>query len=197
MQPKPTFFSSPADLRGWLKAHHGDTPELWFGFLKKTTGRAGLTYKEALDEALCYGWIDGVRKTIDAERYMIRFSPRKPDSFWSRVNTRRAEELIKLKKMAAPGRKAFERRDATRNSEYSYERETATLSPAEQKLFRANRKAWEFFQALPPYARRMSAWFVVSARRPETRQKRLLRLIGDSAAGRRLDGLGPKPARGG
>jgi uncharacterized protein YdeI (YjbR/CyaY-like superfamily) len=156
------------------------------GFVKKATGAASLTYREALDEALCHGWIDGVRKSVGADRYTIRFSPRKADSFWSAVNTRRARELVAEGRMAAPGLAAFERRDMTRTAEYSYERKGASFSPAEERLFRANRKAWEFFQAQPPGYRRTCTWFVASAKREETRLRRLERLIAVHASGRRL-----------
>jgi uncharacterized protein YdeI (YjbR/CyaY-like superfamily) len=182
----PIFFRSPAELRRWLQAHHDDTPELWVGLLKKTTGRAGLTYKEALDEALCHGWIDGVRKSVDEDRYLIRFTPRKADSFWSAVNTRRVLELVELKRMAPPGLEAFARRDVGRTREYSYERAAARLEPGEERLFRAGGKAWEFFQAQAPSYRRTVTWWVVSAKQPETRRRRLQKLIGSCAAARRL-----------
>ena len=127
-----------------------------------------------------------MRKPAGADRYTIRFSPRKADSFWSPVNTKRARELVAEGRMAAPGRAAFERRDPNQTAKYSYERAAASFSPTEEKLFRANRKAWDFFQAQPPYYRRTCTWFVASAKRDETRLKRLERLIATCAAGRRL-----------
>ncbi len=186
------FFESAAKLRTWLEAHHKNTSELWVGFLKKATGKPSVTYPEALDEALCFGWIDGVRKSIDAERYMIRFTPRKKDSYWSAVNTKRAAELKKRGRMAPAGLAAFEARDAERTRKYSFEREAAVFPPELERKFKGNKRAWMFFQTLPPGVRRVATHWVVSAARDETRQRRLAQLIEASADGRR-PGIIAKP----
>jgi uncharacterized protein YdeI (YjbR/CyaY-like superfamily) len=182
----PTFFASRQKFRAWLEKHHANTLELWIGFYNKASGRGGITYKEALDEALCFGWIDGVRKRLNDEAYVQRFTPRKAKSYWSAVNTKRAKELIKEKRMAPPGLDAFQRRDASVTRRYSFEREAPSFSAAQLKEFRADRAAWEFFEAQPPYYRRLLTFYVVSAKREETLRKRLARLIGESAAGRRV-----------
>lgn len=184
--PKPTFFKTPADLRKWLAKNGTKYTELWVGFYKKDSGKGGPTYKEALDEALCFGWIDGVRKTLDAESYVQRFTPRKKKSYWSAVNTRRAEELIKEKRMAPPGLKAFEARDMAATARYSFEREAPIFEPADLRTFKANRAAWTFFEAQPPYYRKLMVLRVVSAKREETRRKRLEELMAVSAAGQRM-----------
>jgi uncharacterized protein YdeI (YjbR/CyaY-like superfamily) len=161
-------------------------PELVVGFYKTGSGKGGLTYREALDEALCAGWIDGVRRSVDAASYSIRFTPRKSRSTWSAVNIRRAEELSRLGLMQAPGQAAFAERDVQRAKLYSYERETGSLEPAQEKRFQANARAWKFFSAQPPYYRRTATWWVISAKREETRERRLATLIADSAQGRKI-----------
>jgi uncharacterized protein YdeI (YjbR/CyaY-like superfamily) len=184
---KPTFFATPAEFRRWLKQHHRSAKELWVGFYKKRSGRPSITWPESVDEALCFGWIDGVRKSIDANGYMIRFSPRKAGSNWSLVNTRRAEALIRERRMHSAGRRAFERRDPARSGVYSFEqREHAALSAEQEKLFKANNPAWAFFQAQPPGYRKVAVFWVTSAKREATRASRLQLLIDDSAAGQRI-----------
>ncbi len=160
--------------------------ELWIGFYKKSTGHPSVTYHEALDEALCVGWIDGVRKSVDEDRYVIRFTPRTPRSYWSAVNTTRALELKARGLMKPAGLEAFEARDVEKTQKYSFERAAASLPPALERAFRGNRKAWDFFQAQPPSYRRTLTWFVVGAAKDETRRKRLAKLMAASAAGRRL-----------
>ena len=187
-----TFFETPADFRAWLAEYHDVARELWVGFHKKGTGRPSITWPEAVDQALCFGWIDGVRKSIDADSYVIRFTPRKQNSIWSAVNTKRARELTKLGLMHASGLKKFEERNQEKTNQYSFEREHAELPPALQKQFRANRAAWKFFQDQPPGYRKLAAWYVISAKQDATRQKRLARLIADSEAGRRIGMLEPK-----
>jgi uncharacterized protein YdeI (YjbR/CyaY-like superfamily) len=187
---KPRYFKSSADFRAWLARNHDSAPELLVGFHKKDSGKGGLTYPEALDEALCFGWIDGVRRRVDADNYSIRFSPRRPRSIWSAVNTRRAGELIAAGRMDPSGLKVFRDRDETRSNAYSYERENVTLDAALLRRLRANRAAAAFFDAQSPSYRRIMAWFVMSARRDETRARRLDHLIAACAAGRRL-GLEP------
>lgn len=182
-----TFFKTPGDFRRWLKTHHASEPELWVGFYKRSTGRPSLTWPESVDEALCFGWIDGIRKKIDEASYVIRFSPRKPGSNWSNVNTRKADELIRAGRMQPAGRRAFEARDPARSGVYSFEqREHATLTPTQEKQFRANKAAWSFFEAQPPGYRKIAVFYVASAKRDATRARRLKILIDDSAAGRRI-----------
>ena len=189
---KPTFFKTPGQFRGWLEKHHSKETELWLGMHKKGSGRPSVTYKEALDEALCFGWIDGVRKSIDAESFVQRFTPRKAKSYWSAVNTKRAQELIAAGRMAPPGLAAFERRDKSATAKYSFERETAAFDAASLKKFRANRAAWSFFSEQAPYYRRLMAHWITSAKKEETRASRLAILVADSAAGRRVGLLAPR-----
>lgn len=185
-----TYFASQADLRRWLATHHATETELWVGFYKAGSGQRGITYKQALDEALCFGWIDGVRKRVDEARFMQRFSPRTSKSNWSAVNIRRMGELDKLGVIQPPGRRAFETRDAKRTATYSYENRPKELEGEYAQLLKANTKAWTFYEALPPSARRTCTWFVLSAVKEETQRKRLDTLIKGLAEGRRMDLLG-------
>jgi uncharacterized protein YdeI (YjbR/CyaY-like superfamily) len=185
-KPEPIFFTSAEQLRGWFARNHAMTKELWIGFYTKASGREGISYRQALDEALCVGWIDGVRKRFSDDSYVQRFTPRTARSYWSAVNTRRAQELIKAKRMAAPGLRAFEARDAAADARYSFEREAASFARAQLKRFQASRQAWKFFEAQPPGYRKLMAFYVTSAKKEETRTARLERLIAASAAGRRL-----------
>ena len=159
---------------------------------KKASGKGGVTYKEALDEALCFGWIDGVRKRLDDEAFVQRFTPRRRNSYWSAVNIRRAKELREAGRMHAAGLAAFGRRDEVKSERYSFERQNVKLDPSAERQFRANPKAWEFFQSDAPWYRRVAVHWVTSAKRPETRQRRLETLIRDAAAGRRIGPLTPK-----
>ena len=190
---EPTFFKTSGHLRRWLEKNHGSATELWVGMYKKASGKIGITYKEALDEALCFGWIDGVRKSVDAEAYVQRFTPRRANSYWSAVNTTRAKELIGAGRMHDAGLAVFERRDTSKTARYSFEREHAKLDAPAEKQFRANTKAWQFFQSQPPGYRRVALHWVTSAKRPETRQRRLETLIRDSGRGRRIGLLTQKP----
>jgi len=183
---KPTFFKTPADFRSWLERHHARADALLVGFYKKESGKPSITWPESVDEALCFGWIDGIRRRIDDIRYSIRFTPRRRGSIWSNVNTKRVAELIKDKRMRPAGVKAFEARDPKKTGIYSFERETATLPAEFEKAFRANTKAWKFWEAQPPGYRRLAAYFVTSAKQDETRRRRLDVLIRDSAQGLRL-----------
>ena len=184
---KPTYFPSAADFRAWLTANHVQLTELFVGFHKKDSGKPSITYPEALDQALCFGWIDGVRKSVNATSYMVRFTPRKPKTYWSKVNTNRANQLVKLGLMQPPGAKVFQARDQATTARYSFERETAKLSPASAKQFKSNPKAWTFFQSQPPYYQRVCTWWVVSAKQDTTRLRRLQTLITASTQHRRLD----------
>jgi uncharacterized protein YdeI (YjbR/CyaY-like superfamily) len=184
---EPTFFETPAELRAWLDRHHESETELWVGFHRKASGRPSITWPEAVDEALCVGWIDGVRKSVDEQSYKIRFTPRKPASNWSSVNIGRVAELTAQGRMRPAGVAAFERRSEARSGIYSYEQQKeARLDPAQEREFRAHPEAWSFFQAQPQGYRRTATWWVVSAKREATRVKRLATLIDDSASGRRL-----------
>jgi len=189
---KPTFFSSALEFHRWLASNHDSSYELLLGFHKKTSGLKSITYPEALDEALCFGWIDGVRRNLNETSYTIRFTPRKPKSIWSLVNVRHVERLKKAGRMRSSGLAAFERRDAKRTGIYSFENRPKELSPEFQKLFRANKKAWEFFKAEPPYIKRTVAFWVMSAKKEETRIRRLQQLIEGSAKGKRMGVLEPK-----
>ena len=181
----PTFFSNPDELRAWLGAH-GSEAELWVGFYKKGLGKGGITYAEAVDEALCHGWIDGIRKTIDADSYTNRFTPRRRGSVWSQVNIKLAHELIAAGRMQPAGLAAFEARDGARSGQYSYEQRTRDLAGDELARLQADAAAWAFYQAQPPSYRRAAAGWVMSAKREERRRKRLATLIEDSRAGRRI-----------
>ena len=182
----PTFFKTPAAFRAWLKTHHASESELWLGMYKKASLKGGITYKEALDEALCFGWIDGVRKSLNAEAFVQRFTPRTAKSYWSAVNTKRAQELIKEKRMAPPGLRTFDARDASLTKRYSFEREAPVFGAALLRRFKANKAAWAFFEAQPPGYRKLATFFVTSAKKPETREKRLERLIATSGVGKRI-----------
>ena len=190
-----THFETPEELRAWLEAHHDTATELWVGFYKKATGRPSITYPQALDEALCYGWIDGVRKSVDAESYTTRFTARRRGSNWSAVNIRRVGELTALGRMRPPGLRAFEARDPSKSSPYSSENAPVDFAADLAAQFRANAAAWDFFQAQPPGYRRTATWWVMSAKREDTRRKRLATLIEDSAHGRRLALLTSPPRR--
>jgi len=171
------FFKTPADFRKWLDQNHEGATALWLAFFQKDSGRPSITYPEALDEALCYGWIDGVRKAIDDASYTIRFTPRKPGSIWSQINLRRVGELTKIGRMMPSGIAVFRARDLEKENRYSFENRPQKLDPIGEKKFRANKKAWEFFQSQPPGYQRVAIWWVISAKREETRLRRLQKLI--------------------
>lgn len=182
----PIFFPTAVDFRKWLAEHGDSARELWVGFYKKGSGQPSITWPEAVDEALCVGWIDGVRKRIDDARYAIRFTPRKPRSIWSTVNVQRVAELTRQGRMQPAGLKAFEARSATRSGVYAFEQQAVALDPAAEQQFRANPVAWTFFQAQPAGYRRAAIWWVISAKKDETRSRRLATLIEDSAQGRTI-----------
>jgi len=187
---KPRFFPTPADFRAWLEANHDSAKELLVGYYKKDSGRPSITWPESVDEALCYGWIDGVRRSQGDVAYTIRFTPRRSTSIWSAVNVAKVKELTRQGRMRAAGARAFAARTAERTGIYSFERkEAAKLSREETKRLRANREAAAFFEAQPPGYRATALHWVVSAKRPETRARRLAQLIADSAAGRRIGPL--------
>ncbi len=184
----PTFFETQADWRAWLEKNHAKADELLIGFHKVGTGKGGLTYKQALDEALCFGWIDAVRGG-GTEHWTIRFTRRKAKSIWSQVNIKRANELIALGHMHAAGRKVFDGRDEKLTNRYSFENKSAAFSAEQEKAFRASKTAWAWFEAAPKSYRHPATWWVVSAKKPETQAKRLAELIADSAAGRKVKTL--------
>jgi len=200
------FFSSGAAFRVWLEAHHDRETELLVGFFKKSrsanasrsggngareVSRSSMTYQEALDEALAFGWIDGVRRSIDTECWSIRFTPRTARSIWSNINIRHVERLIAGRRMAAPGLRAFEARSTERSGIYSFERKPMTFDAPSKKALAGNKKAKTFFDAQPPGYRRVVTYWVMSAKKPETRARRLARLVRASARGVRIDLMKP------
>jgi len=182
---KTLFFATPADFRAWLDRHHASEQELSVGFYKRDSGKPSITWSESVDAALSYGWIDGVRNSIDEVSYRIRFTPRKPTSTWSAINVKRVAELTKLGLMRPAGMKAFEARKGDKTGIYAYEQRTSAKLPrAYERRLRANKKAWDFFQSQPPWYRRTATYRVISAKQKETRLRRLAELIKDSEVGR-------------
>ena len=189
---EPTFFATPAEFRVWLEEHHESESELLVGFYKKGSGRPSMTWPESVDQALCFGWIDGVRRSLGEDAYTIRFTPRKARSNWSAVNVARMKELVAEGLVQPAGLAAFERRSDDRTAIYSYEqRKTATLPPQYEQQLRSNEGAAEFFDSQPPWYRRTATHWVISAKREATRERRLAQLIEDSANGRRIGPLTP------
>jgi uncharacterized protein YdeI (YjbR/CyaY-like superfamily) len=179
------WFASPGDWRAWLEQHYDTESEIWVG-LRKKHAPIGITWYEAVGEALCFGWIDGLTHTVDADGYAIRFTPRKPRSIWSAVNLKRIEELIAEGRVHESGMREYEGRDRSRAGLYSFEQENVAFDEAMLVRFQANAAAWAWFEARPPGYRRQATWWVMSAKRPETRERRLATLIDDSANERRL-----------
>jgi uncharacterized protein YdeI (YjbR/CyaY-like superfamily) len=186
---KPRFFATPEDFRDWLAEHHASKSELLVGFWKTHTGKPGITWPQSVDEALAVGWIDGVRRSAGDDSYTIRFTPRKPGSTWSAVNVKRMQALIAQGRALPPGVAAFEARKAGKSGIYAYENRPETLPVPAEKRLRANKAAWAWWQAQAPSYRRTATWWVVSAKREETREKRLAQLIADCAAGRPIKPL--------
>jgi uncharacterized protein YdeI (YjbR/CyaY-like superfamily) len=187
---KPRFFATPADFRRWLEENHESARELSVGIRKKGSSRPGLGYVDAVDEALCFGWIDGVTHSLDEDRYTIRFSPRRPGSNWSLINVRKVEKLIAAGRMRPAGLRAFEERSAARTGVYSFEqRAEARLDPPMEERFRKHAAAWKYWAACPPGYRKTVTFWVMSAKKPETRDKRLATLIDDCAHARRIAAL--------
>lgn len=181
---KASFFRTPEELRKWFAKNHRIAAELWVGFRKVGEGAASITWPESVDEALCVGWIDSVRKRIDDGSYAIRFTPRRPGSTWSAVNARRVEALADEGRMQPAGMKAFEARREEKSGIYSHEQMHGDLLEPYLGVLRRNKAAWQFFAAQPPWYRRKASWWVVSAKKEETRLKRLARLVEESAQGR-------------
>jgi len=190
------YFATPTELRDWLTEHHAQATEVWIGFYKKNSGETGITYAEALDEALCFGWIDTVIKSVDEKRFTRRWTPRKKNSIWSQVNIKRVAELTNLGRMHPAGLKTFAERNPAREKLYSYENEPAELDSAYEESFRTNRAAWDFFGAqAPTYQRTVKHW-IMRAKREETRLKRLKESIEASARGERLRQFVSPPGKG-
>ncbi len=189
MSEKPKFFATQAAFRAWLEKHHDKLAEQWVGFYKRDSGKPSITWPEAVDEALCFGWIDGVRKSIDDVSYMNRFTPRKAGSNWSLININRVKELIAQKRMTPAGLAAFEKHDEAKAKRYTYERGACELDPALVKTFRANKQAWAYYEAQPPGYRRMACWWIMSAKKDETRLRRLTALMELSEKGLRLQAM--------
>jgi uncharacterized protein YdeI (YjbR/CyaY-like superfamily) len=193
MTSKPTFFATAAEFRRWLRRHHQTAREIWVGFYKKGAGRPTVAYDEFVEEALCFGWIDGVRKSLDAESYVNRFTPRRKGSYWSTINIGRARALIRARQMQPAGLAAFTARDAHEPRRGSYERKTPPkLTRALEARFKAHPEAWRFFKDQPPGYRRMMSWYVISAKQEATRERRLQVVIDASAKGRRIEPMAPR-----
>jgi uncharacterized protein YdeI (YjbR/CyaY-like superfamily) len=186
---KPTFFATPSAFRAWLERHHAGADELLVGYYKKDSGRPSITWPESVDEALCFGWIDGIRKSLDDCSYTIRFTPRRPRSVWSSVNIKRAQVLIDQGLMRPAGLKAFEARRENRSGIYSYEQRSVDLPEPYNRLLKKNAAAWKFFQSQPASYRKAICWWIVCAKKDETRLKRLERLMAYSAQEQRLPEL--------
>jgi uncharacterized protein YdeI (YjbR/CyaY-like superfamily) len=185
MSQQPTFFPTKAEFRRWLEANHEDAPELLVGFWKKGSGKPSIDWPQARDQALCFGWIDGLRKSLGKDGYTIRFTPRRKGSIWSKVNVERFEALKAAGLMTAAGERAYER-DKHRSGIYSYEKPLASFTAAEETQFRKNEAAWADWEKRPPSYRKSALGWIVGAKKPETRAKRLRELIAASAAGKRL-----------
>ncbi|MCU7729856.1 YdeI/OmpD-associated family protein [Actinoplanes sp. KI2] len=182
------FFDTAADLRAWFEAHHDSAAELFVGYWKKGSGRTGVTHPEAIEQALCFGWIDSVARSLDEQRYRVRFTPRRKGSVWSSVNIAKITELTGRGLMTPAGVRAFELRKVDQAPAYSYEQD-GSFDPEQIARFQADAKAWEWFCGQSAYYRRAATHWVISAKRPETRERRLAQLIADSAAGTRVPPL--------
>ncbi|MEY4927959.1 MAG: hypothetical protein RI894_2395 [Bacteroidota bacterium] len=184
-----TFFATPAEFRAWLHENHATATELIVGFYKKDTQRPSMTWPESVDEALCYGWIDGVRRSIDAASYCIRFTPRKAKSIWSAVNIAKVETLIAQELMQPAGLASYEKRSASNSKIYAYEQESIELSAEFEALFKTNEAAWAFFIQQTPSYQKTAIWQIMSAKQAATQWRKLETLIQDSAEGRKIKSL--------
>ena len=183
---KPEFFQTPADFGTWLEKNHATATELWVGFYKKDSGKPSITWPESVDQALCFGWIDGIRKGVDERSYQIRFTPRRRGSIWSAINIKRAKELVRQKQMRPTGLKAFAARIENKSGIYSYEQRSTELKQSYAKLLKKNKAASNFLKKQPPSYRKMIGWWIISAKKEETRMARLAKLISESAKEKRL-----------
>ena len=183
---KPKFFKTPADFRTWLEKNHATATELWVGFYKKNSAKPSITWPQSVDQALCFGWIDGIRKRIDEISYQIRFTRRRPGSIWSAINIKRAKQLVRQKQIQPAGLKAFAARIENKSGIYSYEQRSTELTEPYATLLKKNKTAWNFFEKQPPSYRKMVGWWIISAKKEETRLARLAKLISDSAKRKRV-----------
>lgn len=191
---KPTFFRSPVELRAWFERNHATAQELHVGFYKVGSGEPSITWPQSVDEALCFGWIDGIRRSLDDQSYTIRFSPRKLGSTWSAVNIRRAKALIDRGLMRPAGLKAFEARRENRSGIYSYEQRVVDLQEPYNSLLKQNEAAWQFFQMQPPSYRKAVSWWIISAKKEETRLRRVEKLIEYSVKGQPIPEMARRTA---
>ncbi|HET9135444.1 MAG TPA: YdeI/OmpD-associated family protein [Candidatus Kapabacteria bacterium] len=187
----PTFFKTQSDWRRWLEKNHAAKPELLVGFYKKATGKPSIDWKQSVDEALCFGWIDGVRKSLGDDAYTIRFTPRRSTSIWSAININRIKELTDLGLMHESGLKAFNERNIEKTNRYSFEQSNIAFTKEQERAFKKNAKAWKQFLAMPPSYRKPATWWVISAKQEATKEKRLATLIQDSEAGIKIKPLRP------
>jgi len=185
----PTYFATQQDFRNWLEKNHDKETELLVGFYKVDSGKPSITWPQSVDQALCFGWIDGIRKSVDSESYCIRFTPRKPKSTWSAINIQKVEEMNKLGLMLPAGLAAFEKRNELKSAIYSYENRPEKLTSEYELVFKAHPDAWQFFQSQPPSYQRTAIYWVMSAKQEPTRQKRLNELITDSETGLKIKSL--------
>ncbi len=195
-QSKPTFFATPEELRAWFAKHHEQRADLVIGFRKIGSGKTSITWPQAIVEAVAFGWIDSVRRSLDPESYTVRFTPRKPSSAWSKVNIATAKSLIAKGRMAPAGLKAFAARKVKKSGIYSYEQtKNPKLSQEEERKLKADEIAWAYFSSTPASYRKAAVWWIVSAKKPETRVRRLAQLVADSHAGRPVKPLTPRPGK--
>ena len=185
-QMRIKYFKSATDFQRWLEKNHATATELWVGFYKKDSGKPSITWPESVDQALCFGWIDGIRKGVDEISYQIRFTPRRRGSIWSAINIKRAKKLVRQKQIRPTGLKAFAERIENKPGIYSYEQRSTELKQPYAKLLQKNKAASNFFNKQPPSYRKMIGWWIISAKKEETRMARLAKLISESAKGKRL-----------
>ena len=185
----PLFFKNPASLRSWFEKNHENAKELWIGYYKKSSGKESMTWMESVEVAICFGWIDGIRVSVDEDSYANRFTPRKHKSSWSLRNIKTANKLVAEGKMHPAGMKAFQRRSEQNSEVYSFEQQKIALSDEFEQLFMKNIRAWTFYTSQPPSYRRTSAYWIMSAKQEKTRLKRLNDLIIDSENGRKIKPL--------
>lgn len=185
------FFDSPFAFYKWLEEHHESKQEQWVGYYKKHTGKPSMTWPESVDQALCFGWIDGLRRSVDEDRYRIRFTPRKATSIWSDVNVKRYAELLKEKRIQPAGKAAYARKKSNKSGVYSFEQDPESLRlPVQYEVvFQENKSAWTFYKSLSPSALKASIWWVISAKQEATRQRRLAEFIQCCAEGRKIKHL--------
>lgn len=186
---KLVFFPTQKDLRKWFEKYHKKEKELFVGYYKVSSGKPSVTWSQSVDEALCFGWIDGIRRSVDGESYCIRFTPRNPKSNWSAVNIKKVDDLTKLGLMKPEGLKAFGFCKEEKSKIYAYENPDVLFDKSSEKLFKANKKAWVFYQTKTPTYRKVTTRWVMSAKQESTRLKRLNELITDCAAGRNIKAM--------